>query len=145
VASEVERIRRNDPTADDLWTVQRLVDDIERQRTNLTNAVALLDDSDAAAPLVAQLRALAQRRRALDAEQEELTRRQATWQSARLDVDNLATWCATVSDRVDTLTWQERRMALSALGVSATIYPHGHNPRYIIDADINLQTLSNTT
>ena len=145
VASEVERIRRDDPTTDDLRTVQRLVADVERQRTNLTNALAMLDDPDAAAPLVAQLRALGERRRALDAEQEALARRQAAWQSARLDADNLARWCATVSDRVDTLTWQERRMALSALGVSATIYPYGHDPRYIIDADINLQTLSNTT
>ena len=51
--------------------------------SNLTNAVAMLDDPDAAAPLVAQLRALAERRRALDAEQDALARRQATWQSAQ--------------------------------------------------------------
>jgi site-specific DNA recombinase len=145
VANEVERMRRDDPTAEDLRTVLRLVADVERQRTNLTTALAMLDDPDAAAPLVAQLRSLAERRRALDAEQEALARRQATWQSARLDVDKLATWCATVSDRVDALTWQERRMALSALGVSATIYPNGHDPRYVIDADISLKIHSNTT
>jgi site-specific DNA recombinase len=145
VAREVGRLRENDPTADDLRAVRRLVAEVERQRANLTHAVAMLDDPDAAAPLVAQLRALAERRRALDAEVAALAQRQAAWLSARLDVGNLAKWCATVSGRVDTLTWQERRMALSALGVSATIYPYGHEPRYIIDADINLQTLSNTT
>jgi site-specific DNA recombinase len=145
VAREVERLRGNDPTADDLRTVQRLIADIERQRTNLTNAVAMLDDPDAVVPLVAQLRALGERRRALDVEQASLKERQAAWQSARLDVDNLAKWCATVSNRVDTLTWQERRMALSALGVSATVYPHGHEPRYVIEAEINMQTVSSTT
>jgi site-specific DNA recombinase len=145
VAREVERLRSNDPTADDLKAVRRLVAEVERQRANLTQAVAMLDDADAAAPLVAQLRALAERRRALDTEEAALAQRQATWQSARLDVGALAKWCETVSGRVDTLTWQEQRMALSALGVSATIYPHVHEPRYTIDADINLQTLSNTT
>jgi site-specific DNA recombinase len=145
VAREIERLRDIDPTADDLRAVQRLVAEVERQRANLTHAVAMLDDPDAAAPLVAQLRALAERRRALDSEETTLTRRQSAWQSVRLDVGSLAAWCATVSDRVDALTWQERRMALSALGVSATIHPPGHEPRYIIDADINLQTLSNTT
>src|SRR5215213_487523 len=145
VAREVGRLRENDPTADDLRAVRRLVADVERQRANLTNVVAMLDDPNAAAPLVAQLRALAERRRALDTEEAALAQRQASWQSAWLDVGNLAKWCATVSGRVDTLTWRERRMALSALGVSATIYPYGHNPRYIIDADISLQTLSNTT
>ena len=145
VAREVERLRGNDPTADDLRTVQRLISDVERQRANLTHAVAMLDDPNAAAPLVAQLRALAERRQALDVEESALTQRQAAWQSTRLDVDNLASWCATVADQVDTLTWHERRMALTALGVSATIYPQGHEPRYVIDADIRLQTLSNTT
>src|SRR5215213_3555616 len=138
VAREVGRLRENDPTADDLRAVRRLVADVERQRTNLTSALAILDDPEAAAPLVAQLRALAERRRALDTEEAALAQRQASWQSAWLDVGNLAKWCATVSGRVDTLTWRERRMALSALGVSATIYPYGHNPRYIIDADISL-------
>jgi site-specific DNA recombinase len=145
VAREVERLRGNDPTADDLRAVRRLVAEVERQRANLTNAVAMLDDPDAAAPLVAQLRALAERRRALDTEEAALAQRQAAWQSVWLDVGTLAKWCATVSGRVDTLTWRERRTALSALGVSATIYPHGHEPRYIIEADINMQTLSNTT
>jgi site-specific DNA recombinase len=145
VAREVERLRSKDPTGDDLRAVQRLIAAVERQQTNLSNAVAMLDDPDAAVPLVAQLTALAERRRKLDAEQVALAERQAEWKSARLDVDNLATWCATVSDQIDTLSWHERRMALSALGVSATIYPHGHEPRYVINADISPQTLSNTT
>lgn len=145
VAREVERLRGNDPTADDLRTVQRLISDVERQRTNLTNAVAMLDDPDAVVPLVAQLRALAERRRALDIERAHLAERQAAWHSARLDLDSLAKWCATVANKVDALTWQERRMALAALGVSATVYPPGHEPRYVIDADISMQTVSSTT
>jgi site-specific DNA recombinase len=145
IARQVERLRGQDPSVDDLNVVQRLITEIERQRTNLSNAIAMLDDADAAAPLVAQLRALSERRRVLGIEQDALNQKQAAWASARLDVGALASWCATVSSKVDELTWQDRRMALTALGVSATIYPPDHEPRYVIDADINLGTLSNTT
>jgi site-specific DNA recombinase len=145
VAREIERLRDNDPTADDLKSIARLVDEVERQRNNLSGAIAMLDDPDAAAPLVAQLRTLAERRRALEAELETLQQRQASWQAAQADLDNLARWCTTVANRVDDLDWEQRRIALNALAFSVKVFPKNHDPRYVITADIDLQPVSNTT
>jgi site-specific DNA recombinase len=145
VSREIARLQANDPTIDEVRSVGRLLDDIERQRRNLTHAVAMLDDADAMVPLVAQLRSLTERRRALEAEHSALQQRQSAWQSVQADLDNLARWCATVSDRVDDLSWDQRRVALTALNFSVAVYPKNHDPRYVITADIDVQTLSTTT
>jgi site-specific DNA recombinase len=145
VAREVDRLRDTDPTTDDLKSVARVIGDVERQRINVSAAIALVDEPDAAVPLVAQLKTLAERHRALRGEQEALLRCQATWQSAQADLKNLAQWCTTVAYRVDELNWEQRRMALNALAFSVQVFPKGHNPRYVITADIDVQTVSNTT
>jgi site-specific DNA recombinase len=145
VSREIARLQSNDPTVDEVRSVSKLLEGIERQRRNLTHAVAMLDDADAVAPLVAQLRSLTERRRALEAERSALEQRQSAWHSAQADLDSLARWCATVSDRVDDLSWEQRRMALTALNFSVAVYPKNHNPRYVIKADIDVPTLSTTT
>jgi site-specific DNA recombinase len=76
VSREVERLRGTDPTADDRRSVTRLLSEVERQRANIASAVGMLDDADAVAPLVVQLRQLAERQRALEAERVGLEQRQ---------------------------------------------------------------------
>ena len=50
--------------------VDRALAEIDRQRANLTRAIATLDDPEASAPLVGELRSLTERRRQLEAERE---------------------------------------------------------------------------
>ncbi len=45
VAREVARLREDDPAADDLAALDRAITGIERQRTNLSRAVALADET----------------------------------------------------------------------------------------------------
>ena len=145
VAREVERLRQNDPTTDDLAVVSRSLAEVERQRTNVARAVALMDDEDAMAPLTAQLVVLKDRRDALQAERERIHARRATWEDAQLALDGLDHWCKTVAQNVDSMGWVEKRLAMDALGVRATLYPNGHEPRYLILADIPLDTVLRTT
>jgi hypothetical protein len=145
VARELERVRESDPTAEDARAVVRFLTGIERQRGNLSRAIATLDDLDAAAPLVLQLRELAERDRALRAEQATLEERRAAWQSTQADLDSLTRWCSTVAGRVDSLSWEQRRSALTALNFGATVYPRDHEPRFVVTADVGAPTVSNTT
>lgn len=145
VTREVERLRGNDPTSDDMKSVMRLLNEISRQRTNLATAIGMLDDHEAMAPLVVQLRNLTERQHVLEAEQLALKRRQAGWQLAQTDLDNLATWCSKIASQVDALTWEQQRVALTALNFSATVYPANHRPRYVITADPESVIVSTTT
>lgn len=145
VAAELERLRAEDPTADDLRAVDRSLAEVDRQRGNIARAIAMLEDPEAASPLVAQLQSLADRAKALQAERAEIERRQAAWHGLQDDLDGLSNWCRQVATNVDDLTWEERRLALTALGFAVTLYPNGHDPRYIITAHVNVDSLSNTT
>jgi hypothetical protein len=51
---------------------------------------------------------------------------------------DVVTWCRQIAARLDTLTYEQRRLALDALNVSAKVYRHDHEPRYVITASIPL-------
>jgi len=56
IATEVERRRGTDPFARDLETLERRLRSIENQQKRLSRAVSMLDDEEAIAPLLAELR-----------------------------------------------------------------------------------------
>jgi len=145
VAQEVERLRRSDPTTDDLAAVSRSLTEVERQQSNLARAMALMDDEEAMAPLAGQLVTLKERRDALLSDQDRIQSRQMAWQDSQMTLDGLGHWCSTVAGNVESMSWSEKRLAMDALGVHATLYPEGHKPRYLITADIPFDTVLRTT
>ena len=58
-------------------------------------------------------------------ERDDLLRRMADQAQEDQRVRNLEDWCATVSANIDTLTYDERRMAIDALGVQVRAYRKG--------------------
>ncbi len=145
VAREVERLRTDDPTADDRAAVDRALAEVERQRANLARAVALVDAADAAAPLVAELTALGERRNQLASEREGILRRRESWAAAQANLEGLEGWCRTVAGNVAELTYQQKRMALDALGFGVVLYGKDHDPRYVITADLRPVLVTTTT
>ena len=145
VAQEVERLRRSDPTSGDLSVIARSLTEVERQRANVARAMALIDDEETMAPLAGQLAMLKDRRTALLDEENAIRTRKAAWQESQLALDGLGRWCSTVAENVDSMTWAEKRLAMDALGVHATLYPDGHEPRFLIAADIPLDPVLRTT
>jgi len=75
VAREVERLRDNDPTIEDMRAVTSSLLEVERQRGNLVRAIAMVGDPDATAPLVSQFSDLTERHRVLRTEQAMLEQR----------------------------------------------------------------------
>jgi len=145
VGREIERLRTEDPTENDLATIDRAISGIERQRSNLARAVALLDAEDAAAPLIAELKGLGDRKRQLSAERETILRRQESWATNQADLDGLEQWCRTVAENAANLSYHDKRMALDALGFGVTLYRADHEPRYVITADLHPALASTTT
>ena len=141
VADELRRLRRDDPTAADLAAVDRQLAEIERQQRA---KVAHLDklDPDSAALLYEQLALLSERRKALEAERDGIAARRRGWQEARGRLDELEAWCRNVAGKVGRLTWEQKRLALDALGVGAKVWHSNHDPHFEITAGIPMKSAS---
>lgn len=145
IARELERLRHDDPTETDLLTINRALAELERQQTNLVRAVSLMDDPVATAPLVAQLQSVSDRAKSLQAERQEVLHRRELWQATQTDFDNLLAWCLTVASNVDDLSWEQKRLALDALGFSVRLFAADHSPRFLVTAAIDPSLVTTTT
>jgi site-specific DNA recombinase len=142
---ELERRKSADPTPRRLEEAERALADLKRQGDNLARSIALVDDEEAAIPLLARLTELKQSRTTVENEIVEFKSQQAHWRDAQLVLSNLSEWTRTVGVNLDRLTWKERRLVLDALGVRLTVFPHGHEPRFVMDAEIPVEVVSPTT
>ncbi len=89
IIRQVANLRDDDPTAADVAAVDRMLRDLERQQRNLAHLAATVNDPDTAEPLVAHLRTLAQRKRQLEGERDNLLTRHEVWAAAQAQLDNL--------------------------------------------------------
>jgi hypothetical protein len=138
IARELERLRQNDPTEAECAAVDRALSDVRRKSANLARSLALFDDAEAAAPVVAQIESLRSQERAFNAEREEILGRRERWTAGQQRLANLQAWCSQIGARFDTFTYDQRRTALNALGVQARVWKVGHDPRYVITASLPL-------
>ena len=145
VEHELERLRTDDLAEDDLAAANRVLADIDRQSANIARAIARIDDDETGAPLVAQLGELKQRRQSMRAEMERIESRRIQWKETQFALDSLIEWTRVVGRNLDVMTWAERRLAMDALGIRITVFPHGHAPRFVINAEIPLELVSGTT
>jgi site-specific DNA recombinase len=125
IAREVETLRADGGLDRDLTAVERLLVGIIKKQANLATLAATVDDAEAASPLVAELKALAGRKKAAEAERDTLQRRIADAEVDAANVRDLAAWCQNVAANLDTLTYAERRLALTALGVQVRVWQVG--------------------
>jgi site-specific DNA recombinase len=145
VQYEVERLRQDDPTVHDLQAIDRSLDQIHQQQSKLSRAIALLEDEDALAPVVAHLQELAERKRQLESERERVLRRRAGWTELQASYVDLEQWCQRVAERLNELSYKEKRMIFDVLGLRIEVFGNGHDPRYVITADIDPNLVSSTS
>ncbi len=138
IAAEAAKHRDGNPTAADLATTDRVLTEVARKQVNLARTIAAIDDADAAAPLVAEMKALGERKRALEKERAVILAQFEGWQASQEQLDALSTWCRTVATNLGMLSYEEKRLALVALGVKVRVWERGHQPRYEITVTIPL-------
>jgi site-specific DNA recombinase len=132
VARELERLQGDDPTERELESVDRSVRDIERRQTNLAQQMSLIDDPDASAPLVVEIKQLAAHLKTLRNEREEIVRQQDIRQNVLVQLGDLRAWCRQVAGQLEMLTYDEKRDALLALGIEVKVYSAKSDQRYEI-------------
>jgi site-specific DNA recombinase len=130
IAQEVERRRENDKTAADSATLERRVREIATRQAKLARLASALEDEDAAAPLLHELRSLARQKRDLEAEQRRLACLAGSEASDINRLTDLAAWCQRVTSNLELLTYEQKRLVLDALGVQARVWKTDHEPRW---------------
>lgn len=139
VAGELERLRANDPTSADLEAADRALAELERRQSNIARAIGLMSNPDALSTLTGELEQLSERKQQLQSEREGIRLRRKAWSDAESQIGNITLWCNTVAARLGELSYEEKRLALEALGVQVTLYGKEHEPRYVITANIPLE------
>jgi site-specific DNA recombinase len=126
-------------TAEDLLTLQRRLNEVASRQTKLARLASTLDDEDAAAPLINELRSLGSQKRDLEAELQRLksVANAASAEASRLG--DLASWCNRVASNLATLTYDQKRLVLEALGVRVRVWRSDHEPRWQLDMSLPME------
>jgi site-specific DNA recombinase len=125
IEREVDKHRSDGGLERDLAAVDKLLVAIAKKQARTARAIAAVDDDDAAAPLLVELKSLAAQKAEAQAEREAMSARIADAEAERARVRSLTEWCGTVSANLDTLTYDEKRLALTTLGVSVKVWREG--------------------
>lgn len=132
IAMEVQRRQTTDPFTNDLASFDRRLKSIEARRQRLARAIAALDDEDASAPLLAELKQLSAEARQLGAERSVFAAQAKARELDTRMLVSLKTWCGRVAKNLQTLSYKEKRLILEALGVSVRVFRVDHDPRWEI-------------
>jgi site-specific DNA recombinase len=122
VAAEVERRRGQDPGTQDIASLDRRIADLRRRQGNLVRRLGDVDDDDVAGLVNGEIRAFAEQIRRLDDDRAALVAHRDDQAAIHAHVTALSAWCARVADNVDRLNYDERRLALTALGVKVKLW-----------------------
>jgi site-specific DNA recombinase len=125
IASAVERRRQDGSLDRELSHVETRLSAIAQRQANTARAIAAINDDAVAAPLLVELRMLADQKASAEAERDELQRRIADRAAEDAMLQDLSIWCARVGANLDALSYDEKRLALAALGVQVRIWRQG--------------------
>jgi hypothetical protein len=137
----VERLRTEDPTGAALAAVGKALAVVARRQEQAARAITLLDDEEAAAPLVEQLTQLARQKRELEEERRTVLLRQDIWRKGQRALDQLESWRERAASNLRTLSYELKRDVLTALDVRVVLFPESNGHRYDIEASIPFSAL----
>lgn len=105
IAVQLERMQENQATGADIQGLDRQLGAIEKQRVRVARGVAALDDDEAAAPLLLELKALAAQKRQLETERAAAEQRFVEQTERRDQLQNLMEWSRRVAGNLPILTY----------------------------------------
>lgn len=128
IREELEKQRDEDPTADDLAALDRLMTELTRKQTNLVKRLADVDDM-VAGLVQKELGLITDQLRRLQSDRDNLEQQHHMWVETQDWASGLEDWCVRVADNLEQFDYDERRLALRALGLEARVWSTNHNPR----------------
>ncbi len=139
VQERLTALRTADPTGPELAALDTLVAGYTAQQAKLAKAIAMLEDEDATAPLVAELANVAKQRKQAEAERAAALAKRDAWQRDIADFEGVAAFCARVAEEAQALDWHGKRTALERLGARVRLYPAGAEVRWALTLTLRSQ------
>ncbi len=141
IEAELRRLEAEDPTADDLARVERMLGEVSRdRRTQLDNLLKLANPAKTILEAINEkVAALDTRHAELTAERDDILGRRDGWRAARGRLGDLELWCRRVARNFESLGYADRRLLLDALAVQVKVWKYGHEPRWEIAARVPLE------
>ena len=136
IEHEIERLRQDDPTGDDLESIDRMLTSLKTQEQRLVDSLVLFSDQHAASTVVQRIEQLQERQREMAEDREQILARRDAWEASQTQLDQLSEWCRTIASQLSDFDYDRKRLALDALGVQVEVFRHDHDPRYVITAGI---------
>ena len=130
LAEQAELHRQDDPTEADLAMVEQTLADIGRRQAGVALVAADVTDAEAAAPLVASLKALAEQKKQADADRADLLAKRQGWEDVQRFLRGFTQLAGRVSPRLDRFSHADWQQAIDALEITATVYPASAPQRY---------------
>jgi site-specific DNA recombinase len=122
IAAELARQRTDGGLDQDVAAIERHLTGLADKQGRTARAIAVVNDDDAAIPLITELKSLAEQKKAVERERDALIQRIADRDEEAAQVRSFAAWCRTVVANLDTLRYDEKRLALHALGVHVRVW-----------------------
>jgi site-specific DNA recombinase len=122
ISREVARHRQDGGLERDLAAVAKQIVGLSDKQARIAKRIGDIDDDAVAAPLVAELVSLANRKKAAENELLIIEQRIADRSAEDGKIRSLTAWCQRVGANLDLLSYNERRLALEALGVQVRVY-----------------------
>jgi site-specific DNA recombinase len=142
IARAVAEHRTDGGLERELAAMEKRLQTVVSKQQRIAKAITALDDEDAVAPLLMELQNLATSKTATERECDLIRQRIADADAEEAKVRTLSEWCQTVAANLESLTYDERRMALDVLGVQVHVHRSGSVdaqgnplPRWVITGD----------
>lgn len=142
IAEDLERLDREDVTADDLDAVVRRLAEIARNRQRLVEGLIEVTDSAGRIAINDALTRLTSEEEGLEAARREIEQRRSNRERARAQMGDITVWCETVKERLGTMPYEAKRDALITLDISARVFRMGASERYVIESRLYPDELS---
>jgi site-specific DNA recombinase len=124
IAREVARYRQDGGLERDRAAVKKQLESLADKQARIAKRMADIEDDAVVAPLMAELVSLANRKKAAENELSVIEQRIDDRAAEDAKVQSLTAWCRRVGANLEQLTYNERRLALDALGAQVRVYSH---------------------
>ena len=134
IQERLSRRTQEDPTRYEREIIERQLSEVNRKLANIRRSIASIEDEDFQAQLIKDANDFSKRKSTLLEEQELLNARLQQWFSSHQEIVSVSTWVSKVKQTLtDSLTMEQKRMALSALGVTVRTWKKDHQPQVVVE------------
>jgi len=128
----IEALKKPDPTEKDRAPLATRKKDLEEEIENLVELAATAKTEIARKKISSLLEISEQALEVIHTQEKILEGEHDLWHEAQKEIDKFYAWCKQEQEKLETASYQEKRMCLEYLGVTVHVYKYGSKPRTTI-------------